>query len=146
MYTTSALILALSAFSTALPSLAPKQTTCYTPTTFQVDGFSIFIPATGNPNPESIYFSLGDSATDTGTTCDSTTIPTTSPNNCTNTNFEYLWTGGTGGGILTIGETYTPCSDSYVSLICTLTINIFNAPTANINKGRQLLKYLEISI
>ena len=115
MYTTTALILAFSAFSAALPSLSPKEATCYTPTGFQVNGFSIFVPAAGNPNPESIYFYLADYATDTGTTCDSTTIPTTTPNKCTNANYEYLWTGGTSGGTLTIGETYTPCSNSYAS-------------------------------
>jgi hypothetical protein len=113
MYTPSLLLLAVSSLSltAALPTL-PERATCTSPTTFTINGFSTFTPATGNPVPSSVYFGFSDDHNSTSRTQCSRTgdIHSTVPALCADgrTSFTYV------GNTLTVGELVTSCTTGYV--------------------------------
>src|SRR5882757_8245237 len=104
MLSTSLLVLGLSALSTALPALVPKDT-CSPKTSFSVVQFLEFKPAADNVHPHSISFFFSDNSIYAqcerdGPVNGTVKIP------CDDTNLEALWDGTT----LSLTETYTPCN------------------------------------
>ncbi|KAK0100279.1 hypothetical protein ONS95_008238 [Cadophora gregata] len=112
MLTSSLVILALSAFSTALPTtLEKKDTACSTPKSFTISRFSKFTPAASNPHPAQLSFSYGDDgATVSQTSCLLTGATSTSstPVACANPDVSFLFENNQ----LTIFENYTPCDST----------------------------------
>ncbi|KAG9236492.1 hypothetical protein BJ875DRAFT_225551 [Amylocarpus encephaloides] len=107
MYSSSLFILGLSALSSALPALAPRDK-CEAPVSFTISGFTTFTPAEGNPKPAAVFFSIGnDGDSSSITRCSRTgNINAAEPAACTNTNTIFRFKNGT----LTVGDHYVSCS------------------------------------
>ncbi|KAH6671221.1 hypothetical protein B0J14DRAFT_595564 [Halenospora varia] len=98
MQITSFLVLALSALSFAAP-------VCEVPSGFQINGFTTFAPAEGNPNPSKVFFTLVDSVTGASTFCSHSGTFASGPATCDNGSSQFSWDGTK----LTVNEIYTPC-------------------------------------
>ncbi|KAF4637130.1 hypothetical protein G7Y89_g945 [Cudoniella acicularis] len=121
MRSSSLLILALSALSSALP-------TCETPQGFTINGFTTFTPAAGNVNPAEVSFSVSDDQNSTNLTFCSHAgdFQADVPVVCDNGSTEFLWDGGS----LTIGVTYTPCSGAVsAQAFGNVTVSVFCFPS-----------------
>lgn len=112
MYIKAGLIIALSALSSAVPTIYSKR--CSDPTSFDIRGLGYFKPSSTNTNPISLSFTFSDtSATNSTTLCHSSTeLNPTTPSQCNSGAVEWVWDGAT----LTVGETYISCADGYVIL------------------------------
>jgi hypothetical protein len=107
MFALTLLLMALSALSTALPTLTKKQTNCsVTPSSFIIEEFSTFTPSAGNPHASNLFFIFGDANYQTQCTSNISSNPVT-PIACANSNIKYLWDGS---NTLNIEETYNPCN------------------------------------
>ncbi|CAG8952655.1 hypothetical protein HYFRA_00009763 [Hymenoscyphus fraxineus] len=122
MYTT-ALLLALSALTTALPSpLTSRQ--CTAPTSFQINGFTTFVPAEGNTNPAFVSFTFASSGTSTRCTRNgditSTTLAT-----CADGETVFRWSAD---HVLTVGTSYVDCDGNPAVAAGDLGLSVFCFP------------------
>ncbi|PVH85630.1 hypothetical protein DL98DRAFT_511223 [Cadophora sp. DSE1049] len=112
MLTSTLLILALSAISSALPTaLDKKDAACPTPKSFTVSRFSKFTPSGSNTHPAQVSFSYSDDgATVSLTSCLLTGATSTSgtPVVCANPDISFLFEDNQ----LTVFENYTPCDST----------------------------------
>ncbi|KAE8441355.1 hypothetical protein EG329_005504 [Mollisiaceae sp. DMI_Dod_QoI] len=130
MHAISLIILALAAFSLALPSLIPRNTTCSLPTSFTISAFSSFTPAENNTIPQETTFEYYDSTFTAPIHC--TVTGKHRPSDltaCTDAavSFKYNGTGST-SGVLTIKENVAGCG---ISIVGSVGVATFCYPVTN---------------
>ncbi|RDL36834.1 uncharacterized protein BP5553_06186 [Venustampulla echinocandica] len=108
MHSTGLFVLALSAISSALPTITPRNN-CKNPSTFTVNGFTTFTPAEGNTeHPAAVFFTISDDRNLGRVSCSRTgDITSKDAATCSDETTVFKWT----GGALTVGETYDSCPD-----------------------------------